>query len=167
MEPDNRRENQAKFRRKVLNRGWFRLFLFWQIPSAFFAGIRVRALDEKHCVVSTPYGWRTRNPFRSIYFAVQAMAAEMATGVPGMMAIQGCTPPVSMLVTKLEAKFTKKAVSRVYFTCEDVGAIQQAVEKALASGEGVTVSCLSTGRMADGTIVSVFTVEWSFKAKNK
>ena len=95
------------------------------------------------------------------------MAAEMSTGVIGLMAIQGRVKPVSMLVTNLEATYSKKASERIFFTYENGTEIFNAVEKTLTDGEGVTVKCISTGRTKDGTIVSTFTVVWSFKAKNK
>ena len=137
------------------------------MPIALLAGVRVRALNAESAVVSIPYKWLSQNPFRSVYFATQAMAAEMSTGVIGLMAIQGRVKPVSMLVTNLEATYSKKASERIFFTCENGNEIFNAVEKTLADGEGVTVKCISTGRTKDGTIVSTFTVVWSFKAKNK
>ena len=59
----------------------FNLFLFYKLPAAFFSGVRVKELTEEECVTSVPFKWLTQNPFRSIYFASLAMAAEMSTGV--------------------------------------------------------------------------------------
>ena len=53
----------------------FRLYLFYKLPAAFFSGVRVREIDEQHCVVTVPYKWFSQNPFRSTYFACLAMAA--------------------------------------------------------------------------------------------
>lgn len=164
---EDRIQARERFRRQVTGVWTFRLFLLMKLPIALITGIRVRSLDGSSSVVTVPYKWLSQNPFRSVYFASQAMAAEMSTGVLSMMAIQGCKPPVSMLVTKLEAVFTKKASSRVYFTCADGDAIMQAVEETLRTGEGVTVLCTSIGRLADGTEVSRFQVEWSFRARKK
>ena len=58
----------------------FRIFLLSKLPSAYFAGVRIREVDEKRCVVTVPYKWFTKNPFRSTYFACLGMAAEMSTG---------------------------------------------------------------------------------------
>lgn len=166
MTPD-RKAAQERFRRQVTGLWTFRFFLLLKLPVALISGLRVRVLDARECVVSIPFKWLTQNPFRSVYFASQAMAAEMSTGTLGLMAIQGCKPAVSMLVVKLEAQFTKKASSRVYFTCADGDAIQAAVERTLATGEGVTVLCTSIGRLKDGTEVSKFLVEWSFKVRRE
>lgn len=162
---NTRKQARERFARQVTGLWTFRAFLLLKLPIALFSGLRVRQLTAESCTVSIPFKWLTQNPFRSVYFASQAMAAEMSTGILGLMALQGCDPTVSMLVTKLEAAFTKKATGRVYFTCGDGRAIFDAVEKTMVTGEGVTVRCTSVGRMGDGTEVSRFLVEWSFKRK--
>ncbi|MBK9457478.1 MAG: DUF4442 domain-containing protein [Bacteroidetes bacterium] len=107
-----------------------------KMPIALLAGLQIRSLTAEKAVVSIPFKWLSQNPFKSVYFATQAMAAEMSTGVLGMMAIQGATHRVSMLVLKLEASYTKKASERVYFTCENGEEIISAVYKTLSDGEG-------------------------------
>ncbi|HEV9037114.1 MAG TPA: DUF4442 domain-containing protein, partial [Puia sp.] len=86
-----------------------RLFLLTNLPSALFSGLRVVEADTDHCAVTVPYKWFTRNPFRSTYFACLSMAAEMSTGVLAMAAANESQPPVSMLVVRTEADYTKKA----------------------------------------------------------
>ena len=76
------------------------------LPAAF-AGLRIDEFDAGKCAVSLPYGWRTQNPFRSIYFAAQCMAAELSTGALAMLAIQSSNESVSMLVTNMSASFGK------------------------------------------------------------
>ncbi|MEO5562810.1 MAG: thioesterase, partial [Chitinophagaceae bacterium] len=61
--------NTAKFIQLTNHPLKFRMFLFAKLPSAYFAGVRVREMDEKKCVVTVPYKWYTQNPFRSTYFA--------------------------------------------------------------------------------------------------
>ena len=63
-------------------------FLFFKLPSAFLCGVRVKAINEKQCVVSVKHRWINQNPFNSMYFAVQAMAAELSTGALVMYQIQ-------------------------------------------------------------------------------
>jgi hypothetical protein len=164
---EDRTTARARFIKQVTGVWSFRLFLLVKLPIALITGIRVRSLDSKTSVVTVPFKWLSQNPFRSIYFASQSMAAEMSTGVLSMMAIQGCDPAVSMLVTKLDAVFTKKASSRVYFRCADGDAIMAAVEQTLKTGEGISVLCTSIGTLQDGTEVSRFHIEWSFKARVK
>ncbi len=143
----------------------FRFFLFMRIPSAFFSGVRVREIDETHSVVSVPYKWFSKNPFRSTYFACLSMAAEMSTGVLAMSHVYKRQPPVSMLVVGMEANYFKKATGITKFTCLDGAAIQTAIETSIATGEAQTVKARSTGANAKGEPVAEFFFTWSFKVK--
>lgn len=145
----------------------FRLFMLKDLPLALFAGLRITKLDTNHCYVTVPYGWRSQNPFQSIYFAAQAMAAEMSTGAMGMLATQNAPTKCAMLIVDMQAQFVKKANQLTTFKCEDGYKAFEAVEKACETGEGVKATLTSVGTMPDGTVVSRFTFTWSFKAKSK
>ena len=80
--------SQQQFRKKLKNPWLFRLFLLRSMPIALLAGLYVRKFDENAAVVSVPFKWLSQNPFKSVYFATQAMAAEMSTGLLAMQAIQ-------------------------------------------------------------------------------
>lgn len=152
------------FRRQVLNPHKLRLFLLRKLPLAWLAGLRLVALTPETATVTIRYKYLTQNPFRSIYFAALAMAAELASGMQVMLHTQG-GGPVSMLVVGLQAEFTKKAVGLVAFSCPDGAAIAQAIADSRATGSGRTVVCTSTGRDEADDVVAVFRVTWSFKAK--
>ena len=143
----------------------FRMFLLLKLPSAFFCGVRVRDIDEKHCVVTVPYKWLSQNPFRSTYFACLSMAAEMSTGALAMAHVYKRIPPVSMLVIKVESEYFKKATGRTTFICNDGGAMLNTIEESIASGEGKIFRAKSTGKNSNGEIVAEFYITWSFKAK--
>ena len=57
-----------------------RFFLF-KLPLVYIAGIRLTYLDNFKSIFTVKHRWINQNPFNSIYFAVQAMAAEISTGV--------------------------------------------------------------------------------------
>jgi hypothetical protein len=143
----------------------FRLFLLTKLPSAYFAGVRVREVDANHCIVTVPYKWYTQNPFRSTYFACLSMAAEMSTGALAMAHLYKRKPPVSMLVVKVESEYFKKATKRTSFVCEDGAVFQKTIEESIATGEPRTVRAKSVGTNSEGEVVAVFYVTWSFKAK--
>jgi hypothetical protein len=145
----------------------FRFFLFSKLPSAYFAGVRIKEIDEEKAVVTVPYKWFSQNPFRSTYFACLAMAAEMSTGVLAMMHVYKRNPAVSMLVVKMEAVYFKKAVGSTSFICEDGKAIRETIERSITSKEGQTITTVSTGINEGGEKVAEFKITWSFKAKNK
>ncbi len=142
-----------------------RLFLWWKLPAAAFMGVRLVHLDAGRAAVRLPYGWRSQNPFRSIYFAAQCAAAELSTGLPAWLAVQEQPVPVSMLVTHLEAEFLKKADQPLLFTCAALPDIAHAVAQATQSDEAQLLRVLSVGTLPDGTEAAKVWVSWSFKRK--
>lgn len=143
------------------------MFLLSKLPAAFFSGVRVVDADESKCSVKVPYKWFSQNPFKSTYFACLSMAAEMSTGVLALAHIYKRQPSVSMLVSKVEGSFLKKATGITVFTCEDGPAIKQTIEDAIMSGEGKIITAKSYGRNEAGEVVAEFAVTWSFKVKSK
>lgn len=155
----------ASFIKLVKHPVKFRLFLLTKLPSAFFAGVRVKTIAEEQCVVTVPYKWFSTNPFRSTYFACLAMAAEMSTGALAMAHLFKLKPSVSMLVVGLEAEYFKKATGKTSFVCRDGDAIKNAIAQTLQTGEGATVKATSIGTNEAGEEVARFYITWSFKAK--
>ena len=155
----------TKFKEQIKNPFRFKTFMFQKLPSALFAGLRIKEFDEQHAVITVPYKWFNQNPFRSMYFAVQSMAAEMSTGLLASAQVHNRKPAVSMLVVGLEAKFFKKAIDTIAFTCMDGNEIDRTIEDAIATGEGKTLVCKSIGTNLSGEMVSEFIITWSFKAK--
>jgi hypothetical protein len=142
-----------------------RALLWSRLPLAAFAGLRVRKLDGEGGRVTVPAGWRTQNPFRSTYFAAQAMAAELSTGAPAMVFSEETGANLSMLVTGLTAKFVKKATRTVTFAFTDGARMKAAIDEAARTGEAVAFAARTVGTQDDGAVVSEFEVSWSFKRK--
>jgi hypothetical protein len=152
-------------RRRLLRPWNFRLYLWARLPLAACAGLSLRRLDDSGCTVALPGGWRTQNPFRSMYFAAQAMAAEMSTGAPAMMLAEGASASVSMLVREVRGVFSKRIQGGAEFTFADLAAMQAAVERAVTSGESESFVARSVGRTRDGVAASEFEITWSFKRR--
>ena len=160
-------KSAQSFMKMAKNSSKFKLFLLKDLPMGYLAGLRVRELTTEKCVVTIPYKYLTKNPFRSMYFACLAMAAEMSTGALGVAATYGQTPSVAMLVQGIEGEFSKKAVGLISFICNDGPAVFQAVAKTKETGEGETVTCLSVGTDESWEEVARFKLTWSFKARSK
>lgn len=143
----------------------FRLFLFYKLPAAFFSGIKVREIKEDKCVTSVPYKWLTQNPFKSTYFASLAMAAEMSTGVLALCNVYKRKPAVSMLVTKMEATYFKKATGTIFFACSQGIEMSSVIEESVETGNSKSIVARSIGKNNSGDIVAEFLFTWSFKAK--
>lgn len=157
----------GKFKKKLLNPFLQPIFFLIKLPAVFFMGIKVIKLEKDEALVTVPYAWRSQNPFKSIYFAAQAAAAELSTGVLVMRAIQGHR--VSMLVVDMKSSYGKKAITKATFACKDGHKVIAAIKTALKTGEGVTVALETIGTQLtkDGKLeeVSRFEFTWSFKVK--
>ncbi|WP_034262085.1 DUF4442 domain-containing protein [Altibacter lentus] len=140
-------------------------FLFFKLPSAFLCGVRLRSISEVSCTTTVRHRWINQNPFRSMFWAVQGMAAELSTGALVMSYIKESGAPVSMLVANNKASFLKKARGRISFTCTDGQKIRAAIDETLANGEGVTCWMHAEGVDAQGDVVSRFDFEWTVKRK--
>lgn len=141
-------------------------FLIVKLPAAFLCGVRATFLDSKECHVSVKHRWINQNPFKSIFWAVQGMAAELSTGALVMAKIRQSGKPISMLVASNKASFSKKATGRIQFICNDGEKIDQALEKAIATGEGQTIWMHAVGKNAEGMEVSEFDFEWTLKLRS-
>lgn len=149
-----------EFRPRHLN-----TFLFFKLPAAFWCGVRVVRISEQECVATVKHRWFNQNPFNSMYFAVQAMAAELTTGALVLLQIKRSGQRISMLVANNKGNYTKKATGRITYTCTEGDAVAAAVQRTIATGEGVTVWLKSVGLDEKGDQVSEMYFEWTLKLK--
>ncbi len=140
-------------------------FLFFKLPSAFWSGVRVKVIEDTTCVATVKHRWFNQNPFNSMYFAVQAMAAELTTGALVMKQIKDSGKSISMLVANNKCSFTKKATGRITFTCTDGNLITEAIKNTIATGEGQTFWMKSIGTDEKGDQVSTMEFEWTIRIK--
>lgn len=142
------------------------LFTFFKLPSAFWSGVRVEFLNENECNVKVKQTWFTQNPFKSMYFAIQAMGAELSTGALVMYHVKKNEGNISMLVAQNKAVFTKKATGKIRFTCNQGQLVADTIEKALVTKEGQTIWLTSTGKNEHGEQVSEMQFEWTIKVRS-
>lgn len=149
-----------EFNAKNLN-----LYLLKNLPSAYFSGVRVSLIATESCEVKVKHKWFNQNPFKSMYFAVQNMGAELTTGVLVMKAIKDRNQKFSMLVLNQKSNFSKKATGIITFKCTEGLMIQEKVQQALATKEGVAFWVRSEGFDETGDKVGTYDFEWTIKAK--
>lgn len=152
----------SKFTKKNLNK-----FLLFKLPAAYFTGVRVSKLEENLVETSVKVKWINKNPFNSLFWAVQGMAAELTTGVLLIKHITLSKQKISMLVTKQSGEFYKKAVGKIKFSCTQEQEVKALIQKAIETKEGQTLTLISKGMDESGTIVSSFSFEWSVKLKRE
>ncbi|PQJ83004.1 DUF4442 domain-containing protein [Polaribacter glomeratus] len=140
-------------------------FMFFKLPLGWWSGMRVISLTDTTAIVKITHKWINQNPFKSMFWAAQGMAAEMSTGVLVMQEIEHSKRKVSMLVTHQESDFFKKATGTILFTCQGGVEIRKAIEKSVKTGEGQVITLISEGVSEDGVVVSNFKFQWSLKVK--
>lgn len=139
--------------------------MFFKLPLAYIGGVRVKTVSEEQSTVKISHRWMNQNPFNSMFWAAQGMAAEMSTGVLVMKAIEKSKEKVSMLVIHQEANFFKKATGTIVFTCAGGMEISEAIKRSRETKEGQVFVLTAEGKNENGVVVSKFSFEWSLKVK--
>lgn len=140
-------------------------FLMFKLPAVYFCGIRAKFIDDKKCIVKVKHRWINQNPFKSMFWAVQGMAAELTTGAMLSTKIRESGKNISMLVANNNANFSKKATGIITFVCTEGYLIDKAIIKAIETEEGQTIWLNSIGTNTEGVQVSSFNFEWTIKVK--
>ena len=143
----------------------YNFFLFKDLPSAWLCGVRVRDLNDKKCIISVRHNWFNSNPFKSLYWAVQGMASELATGLAIIDYANKNKLKMSMLVISNESKFLKKAKGLIRFECNQVNSIKKTLSTLSKNKNTDKIKLTSIGYDESGDVVSEFIYEWSFKLR--
>ena len=141
------------------------LFTLLRLPSVWLCGIRVTLLEQSFCEAKVKHRWINQNPFNSMFWAVQGMAAELTTGMLLMQEIQTSKRKVSMLVLNNKANFSKKAQGRITFSCNSADLITNAIKKLLETDKPQTLWLTSKGMDENNDLVSTFEFEWTLLIK--
>jgi hypothetical protein len=140
-------------------------FMLFKLPLAYLGGVRVASIEKETAIVNIRHKWLNQNPFKSMFWAAQGMAAEMATGVLVMRGIENIGKKVSMLVINQRGNFTKKATGKIRFECHHGGLVANALQESNKTGEGRVITMKAEGFNTEGVSVCNFHFEWSLKVK--
>ena len=143
----------------------YNLHNFFYLPSVWWCGVRVKKVDEKKCIVNVKHKWINQNPFNSMFWAVQGMAAELSTGVLIMQEAKDLDIKISMLVINNKANFTKKAKGKLVFSCRPNDLIKNTFQNLLETKNPQTLWLQSRGIDEKGDTVSTFDFEWTLLLK--
>ncbi|MGB6034813.1 MAG: DUF4442 domain-containing protein [Cryomorphaceae bacterium] len=161
--PPSLNKEAQDYIRKASNPFLFKLGLGFKLPSALFWSLRIKSLSLEKCAVTIPFKWRTQNPFKSIYFAAMAGAAELSTGALCQLSQAG-KGKYSMLVVDFRAEYYKKANQKITFTCAQGLELNTLIDS-LEIGSSEKLTMISAGTNPQGEEVAKFFVTWSFKRK--
>ena len=145
----------------------FKLFLLFKLPMGFLCGMRIKELNNESCQVTVPYKWLNKNPFRSTFWAVLGMAAEMNGAALLLQYTQGQTPSISTYPVTCEAEFIKKATDVTTFTCHDGLMVREKVKEAIETGEGIRLETVMNGLNQNGDLICKFKFIWSIKSRTR
>jgi hypothetical protein len=149
--------------KKMMNPLYFWFGMLLKLPSAVFWRFRMKSLSLETCEVTIPYFWRSQNPFKSIYFAAMAGAAELSTGALCQLSQAG-KGKFSMLVVDFRAEYYKKANEKITFRCDQGLELNKLIDS-LNVGDSGKLTMISSGTNPQGEEVAKFFVTWSFKRK--
>ncbi len=140
---------------------------FFILPAAWICGVRVDSSDEDSCVVRVKHRWINQNPFKSLFWAVQGMAAEMAGGLLLMNKINKSGQSIAMLLVGSSSVFTKKATGKILFTYDQGEHLDKLIIDAVTTKLPQTITIKTKGVNEKGDVVSEFSFDWSIKLRSK
>lgn len=152
-----------EFRKKALS-PFFNLFLIQKLPLAFIAGVRLQLFNNELCSTSIKFRWINKNPFSSLYFAALQMAAELSTGLL-LFQYLNKKQSFSMLLVSVKSTFTKKAVGKISFTCNQGQEVEKFVNSIMRSESGKTILLSVLAKNETSEEVAHFEFEWACKKR--
>ena len=138
--------------------------MLFKLPAAWLTGVRLSVINEGKCEVKVRFKWINQNPYRSMFWAVQAMAAELTTGMLLTKSIQDSNSDISMLLVSNKSSFYKKAVGKITFVCDEGEIAKQLINSTI---KNITSKAWFKAKGYDeaGDQVSEFDFEWSCKKR--
>ena len=143
----------------------YTFYLLFQLPSAFFCGVRLKYLDSSKAIVSIKHSWFNKNPYKSIFWAAQGMAAELTTGSLLKNNINESGLNVSMLVIENKSFFYKKATGKIIFECNQGKELKDLFKSLNKDNDKGVIELKSVGFDSNHVKVSEFSFTWSLKVR--
>jgi hypothetical protein len=147
-------------RKKFLNPVFFRGFMLKMLPMGFLSGMRIAQLDDELCEVRLTYSWLIKNPFRSTFWAVLGMAAEMSTGALLVSYTRNQPDRISFILIENEAKYYKKGRGKMRFICNYSAQVKQTVLQAMKDNEKHEIQLPVRVLNASGELIAEMSFTW-------
>jgi hypothetical protein len=139
-------------------------WMLYKLPAAWLTGVRISSISDTKCEVKVRFKWINQNPYRSMFWAVQGMAAELTTGMLLTKSIQESNTNISMLLVANKSNFYKKAVGKIKFICDQGETAKELIN---LTKKNITHKAWLKAKGFDetGDVVSEFDFEWSCKKR--
>ena len=158
--------NQIILLKQLNNSFYLWLFSIFKLPLMFLTGLKIEEIDYSTCKTKVNNNYLNKNPFKSTYFAVQSMAAELSTGALALLAVEGLKSDVKFILIGISGDFIKKAKDKTFFICNEGEKLHEVVKKARETKKQQKVTVSTIGYNKSSEIISKFEFTWSFKLKN-
>ena len=142
-------------------------WMFLKLPAAWLTGVRLTSINDDICEVKVRHRWISQNPYRSMYWAVQGMAAELTTALMLTDKINKSGYDISMLLISSKSNYYKKATGTIVFNCSEGNNMDEMMNKLISSNTPQTITLSSRGINQNKVKVSEFIFEWSLKIREK
>jgi acyl-coenzyme A thioesterase PaaI-like protein len=149
---------------KIWAFGWLK------IPMIAYLRPTVQRLDDEQAVIRFKLNRRSRNHLGSMYFGALSVGADLAGGILAMQQIEKSGKPVSLVFGSFKADFHKRPMADVDFVCKDGAAIRDLVQKAIETGERVSMPVTiiaTTPSLSGDEAMATMVLELSLKLKDK
>ena len=139
-------------------------WMLFKLPAAWLTGVRISSISDTKCEVKVRFKWINQNPYRSMFWTVQGMAAELTTGMLLTKSIQESNTNISMLLVGNKSNFYKKAVGKIKFICDQGETAKELID---LTKKNITHKAWLKAKGFDetGDMVSEFDFEWSCKKR--
>jgi hypothetical protein len=146
---------------KLTNPWQLRLWMLTKLPMGLVSGMYVESLDENSCrVVLKDRRW-IRNPFRSVFWAVMGMAAELSTGA--LVYAYASGSDVRFILVGMEAEFFKKTKGKSYYFCDTGFDVLRSIELLVHPNDTSFVMLPVTAKDQAGQVLATFTFHWQLR----
>ncbi len=145
----------------------YNIFLLTKLPAAYFCGARIKSINSSECNVKITLNWFNKNPYRSMFWAAQGMAAELTTALMLTDKINKSGYDISMLLISSKSNYYKKATGTIVFNCSEGNNMDEMMNKLISSNTPQTITLSSRGVNQNKVKVSEFIFEWSLKIREK
>jgi len=138
-----------------------RLWMLKSLPMGLLSGMVIESLDENGCKVMLKDRRWIRNPFRSVFWAVMGMAAELSTGALVYTYVSGSN--IKYILIGMKGEFFKKVRGKSFYFCRSGLDVLRKLNSLENPGDTCTVILPVTAYDQAGQTVAEFQFYWQLK----
>ena len=114
-----------------------KLFSFFKIPLLSYVKPKIIFLSKDKSIVQVKLTSRTKNHLNSMYFGAINIGAESAIGILASQISKTEKSAISFIFKRFEIEFKRKAMTNVYFYCDDAVKVTTLINRAITTKKRV------------------------------